>query len=341
MANKIEVCILIPNYDGQEYLFDCLNALVGQTYKDFKIILIDDASNDGSVSYVNNHFPQVDILKLGNNVGFAQAVNLGIKHAFDRYQPKYLAFLNNDTSADPVWLQALVAAVESGQKIAAVSSNMVFFDQPGIINSQGGTCDLIGYAKDINCGKRVKDGYDSQRLILSACWGAALVKTSTLEDVGLLDERYFSFAEDVDWGWRANLLGYQIIFEPKALVLHHGSASWRGQDLRRHKLCFRNMFCTLLKNYSTPRLFMMLVVVLLHYPLVSLGYALNIKLKAGRLVRVFEGKNSLTARLWSSLIPWQSLAWNLKELKTTMNFRKSVQARRRVADREIIKLMDL
>ena len=339
MVSETEICILIPNYNGLIYLSDCLDSLVNQKHNNFKIVLIDDGSIDGSVGYVSDNFSQVEILKLESNLGFARAVNLGIKHVLDHYDPKYLAVLNNDTKVDVAWLESLIKTAESDDNIAAVSSNMLYFDRPDIINSQGGTCDLIGYAHDINDGKNISEGYGDVRPILSACWGATLVRVSALEDVGLLDERYFSFAEDVDWGWRANLLGYKIVSDPKAIVLHHGSASWRGQDIRRHELCFRNMFCTMIKNYSAFYLLLLLIVILLHYPLVSIGYLLNLKFENGRLIRVFQYKNNFLDRIRSSLIPWKSLGWNVKELGTTIKYRRGIQQRRKVRDKEIFKLM--
>lgn len=332
---------LIPNYNGQVYLPECLTALSRQNPNTSKIVLIDDGSADGSVDYVRNFFPDVDIFKLEKNLGFARAVNAGIKYARAKYQPTFLAVLNNDTKVSDNWLAVLEAHLSQNSKIAAVTSNMLFHDQPNVINSQGGTCNTIGYAHDINSGKGVANGWYEPRPVLGACWGAALIRASSLDDVGLLDERFFSFVEDLDWGWRANLLGYQIMFEPLAVVLHHGSASWQGRDVERHYLCFRNMLCTMLKNYNRKNFLLIGLIIVFHYPMVSLGYILNLKFEAGRLVRIFKNKNNLLDRWQSSLIPWKSLYWNIKERRATRNLRQMIQKKRKVTDEAIFKLMNL
>lgn len=337
----MKTVVLVPNYNGQAYLADCLTALSKQEPEKSKIVLIDDGSTDGSVEYVKNFFPEVDILRLNENVGFARAVNAGIAYVKEKYQPLFLAVLNNDTKVSASWLSVLEARLNQNSNIAAVTSNMLFYDQPNIINSQGGTCNTIGYAHDINSGKEVVNGWHEPRSVLGACWGAALIRVNSLNDIGLLDERFFSFVEDLDWGWRANLLGYQIMFEPAAVVLHHGSASWRGRDVYRHYLCFRNMLCTMLKNYNWKNFLLIGLIIVFHYPIVSLGYILNVKFEAGRLTRIFKNKNNLLDRWQSSLIPWKSLYWNIKEWHTTRILRQVIQQKRKITDQGIFKLMNL
>jgi len=236
----METVVLIPHYNNKHILDECLSSLREQTYRNFKTVVVDDGSTDDSVNYLKEKFPEVDVLALNKNSGFAKAVNAGIRYILKKYNPLFLAPLNNDTRVDQNWLAALLKRARSNEKIAAVTSNMLFYNHQNVINSQGGTLDWNGDGYDVNFGIGRDKGKRESGPVLSACWGAALINADALKEVGLLDEAFKAYFEDLDWSWRANILGYRILFEPAAVVYHKHSASYQGAPYQKLYLCKKN-----------------------------------------------------------------------------------------------------
>lgn len=323
---QIETVVLIPNLNGEHNLKECLSSLLGQSYKEFKIILIDNNSVDNSVDYVKENFPMIDILQLNENQGFTKAINTGIKYSIEKYQPKYIALLNNDTKVVENWLFYLTKSIESENKIAAVTSNMLFYDDPNIINSQGGTSDIFGDGYDINIFKKINDIGKFQKKVLYSCGGAMLLKTIFLKNIGVFDERYFAYSEDLDWGWRANLYGYKVIFEEKAIIYHKGSVSWGKSRFKKEYLCKRNSLCAIIKNYELRTLVKISPFLFWNYITYPAWVLINKKIP-------FKEKTEF------ALIPLKSVIWNIKNIKETLKLRKDIQSNRKIEDLEIFKLM--
>lgn len=337
MSNK--TVALIPNYNGIEFLNECLSSLLTQTAPIFKIILIDDCSTDDSINYVKINFPGIEILPLDFNGGFTKAINEGIKYSLNEYRPDFIVLLNNDTKTEPDCLNYLIKAANKESKIAAVASNMLFYHQPGIINSQGGTINIFGHAKDINRNSNRLQTDESSKFILSPCFGAALLKTEYLCDIGLPDERYFSYYEDVDWGWRANILGYKVIHEPRAIVYHHGSGTWKNQSLKKNYLCQRNLLCTVIKNYELGNLLVALIGIFFYQFRISFDYLNGIRIINGK-IRFIYRKVPLISRLKLAFSPLSLLIWNLKNIRQTLAFRQEIQKMRRVSDHDIFRYFE-
>jgi len=334
----IETTVLIPNFNGKSHLPECLSSLLGQVYKKFKVVLIDDCSIDGSIDYVRKYFPQVKIISFRKNLGFAKAINYGIKYSIKKYQVKYIAPLNNDVKVDKNWLRYLVKAIESEKNVVAVASNMLSYYDHDLVDSHGGTSTITGEGYDINKLKRL-DEVSFPKYVLSCCFGAALLKSRALKKIGLLDERYFSYHEDLDWGWRANLFGHKIIFEKKAIVYHKGGASWKNQLFRKKYLCKRNSLCTMIKNYELKSIIKIFPRVFLDYFIFfPIGYLINRKLAGFKLVPLFKYDFRFCQRFKHIFIPLRCFVWNLKNLDETLRLRRKVQLRRKVDDLEIIKM---
>lgn len=331
----VKTIILIPSYNGKKFLDECLESVLNQSALNFKAVLIDDGSTDDTIEYVKKNFSQVDILALNKNCGFARAINEGIKYCLAKYDPDYIALLNNDTRVDWDWLASLLSALDGQPNIAAAASNMLFYDRPDIINSQGGTCSIWGHGQDINVNKKISEVDLKPGFILSPCFGAALLRVKSLKDIGLLDERYFAYYEDLDWGWRANIMGYKIIFEPRAIVYHYGSGTWGDRTFEKDYLCLRNALCTIIKNYEFKNILRVLISGgLFFYLRISFDYLNNLRIKKGKIIVIYQ-EITLKKRLKLALLPFKITAWNLKNLKETIALRKTVQTKRRVNDREI------
>ena len=245
-----KISVIVLNFNGKVFLEDCLNSLREQTYKDFEVILVDNGSTDGSVEYVKNRFPEVKILALEKNVGFAKGNNEGIKIS----QGEYVALLNNDTKTDRFWLEELHKALANNPQVGFCASKMIFYNDQEKIEAAGD-----GY---FLCGAPFKRGsfesiskYNKEEEVFGACAGAAIYRKTMLNAVGLLDEDFFFGFEDSDLGFRAQLKGYKCFYIPKAIVFHRVSATIGKLSSRQVYYGQRNVEYVYIKNMPTPLIF--------------------------------------------------------------------------------------
>lgn len=239
------VTVVIPNWNGRHLLPTCLAALDQQSFPGFEIIVVDNGSTDGSVEWLGKSFPSVRVLINQENLGFATAVNRGIRAS----DSQYMAILNSDTHVDHNWLTALVEAAEADRRIGMCASKMLFSDRPEVINSTGICVDLAGIAWDCRGGEADDDSDQAPRDVFGPCGGAALYRREMLEEIGLFDEDFFAYLEDVDLAWRARRAGWRALYVPSARVLHHHSATGvEGSPFKSFHLG-RNKIWLLVKNY--------------------------------------------------------------------------------------------
>ena len=209
--------VVVVNLNGKRFLETCLRALEAQEVEGgIEVILVDNASTDGSRDFVADAFPGVRVLAAPRNLGFAAGNNLGIRAA----QGEHVVLLNNDTRPDPGWLAALVTAAESGGRVGAVTSKLVFMDRHGVIQNAGGVLLSDGSGADRGSGEADRGQYDRPEEVFGACGGAVLLARAMLADVGLFDERFFAYYEDTDLSWRMRLRGWRVLYEPRARVEH-------------------------------------------------------------------------------------------------------------------------
>lgn len=332
---KPETIVIIPNFNGIAHLEECLSSIFNQSYKRFKVLLIDDFSSDKSLDFVKINFPKMEIIKLNSNSGFTKSMNIGIIYSIKKYSPKYISLLNNDTRVDKDWLKYLVNAIKRDDKIAAVASNMLFYENPEIINSQGAIGNFIGIYHDINIYKRNKEIKENKIEIIAPCFGATIISVDLLKKIGLPDEDYFSYYEDVDWGLRANIFGFRIIFEKNAIVYHKGSATWKKFNFRKIYLCRRNSLLTIIKNYEFKNLVKVFLPFLTYSFMFSVGQIVNHKFQDGKIRKINEKSSSYLESLKYASISLSSIIWNLSNLSKTLKKRREIQKKRKIKDREI------
>ena len=212
--------VIIVNWNGMKFLPECLESLRQQAYRHFSIILVDNGSNDGSIDFVIRNYPEVKTIALPKNVGFSVANNIAIKTV----QTEYVALLNNDAVAHPLWLQRLMGALEEHPEAGFAASKMLFYDNPRIIDRTGDGYTRAGTGLLRGRGEPARS-YNKQEWIFGACAGAVLYRTRMLRDTGLFDDDFFLLYEDVDLSFRAQLQGYKCIYVPDAVVYHKASAS--------------------------------------------------------------------------------------------------------------------
>lgn len=215
--------VIIPNWNGATHLPTCLNALRQQTFRDFEIIVADNASADNSRELLARDYPEVKVVALDHNAGFTGACNAGLRAAKGDIQ----ILLNNDTEADPNWLAEVVAAFERHPEAGLVASKMLLFDQRDTFHTAGDLYRTDGLPA--NRGVWQKDvGQFVEGHVFSACGGSAAYRQVMLDQIGLLDDDFFFSCEDVDLAWRAQLAGWKAVFAPRAVVFHKLSATGGG-----------------------------------------------------------------------------------------------------------------
>lgn len=213
----VRASVIVPSWNGAALLPRVLDSLRVQRFGSFEVIVVDNGSEDGSLDLLRTRYPDVRLVSLGSNRGFAGAVNAGLAAA----RGEIVALLNNDAVADPGWLAALVAALDAHPEVASCASRMLDLHDPRRIDSAG---DQLGIFPS-NCGHGQLDDerFRQPVYVLSPCAGAAAYRRILLQDLGGFDERFFAYMEDVDLGVRLQFSGYDCLYVPEAVVHHEGA----------------------------------------------------------------------------------------------------------------------
>ena len=261
-----EITVVIPNYNGIKYLNDCLKALYAQVPQtpEYEVLIVDNASGDGSLEQAESCFPKVRIIRLTENTGFCHAVNVGIQAS----DSPYIILLNNDTKVKSKFIKSLYDVIVRDEKIFSTSAKMLMWDRPDLIDDAGDQYNVLGWAYARGKGRPSKI-YNKSARIFSSCGGAAIYRRSILERIGLFDELHFAYLEDLDLGYRANIHGYHNVYAPRAEVLHFGSASTGSRyNLRKTELASANNVYVAWKN-------MPLLQLIWNLPFLLLGFTLK------------------------------------------------------------------
>lgn len=240
----MEVTIIIPNFNGLKFIKPCLLSLEKQRFKDFKLLIIDNGSSDGSKEWFRDN--NIDFIDLDTNLGFAGACNLALK----RVDTEYVILLNNDTEVFEDYVENLIYAIKNNANLFSVSPLMINAHNKNLVDDAGDGICLFGFAYQIGVGEKIQ-AYNKSRDIFSSCAGAAIYRMDILKKIGFFDEAHFAYLEDIDLGFRARLYGYDNIFEPSARVYHLGSAtSGSKYNSFKVKLAARNNIYLHYKNQS-------------------------------------------------------------------------------------------
>lgn len=251
MSEAALVSVVIPNWNGKKFLAGCLDSLSAQSYFPLEVIVVDNGSVDGSVDFLRSKYSWVKLACFERNTGFSVAVNRGIGES----NGEFIALMNNDTVAHPHWIAEMVAAMRNHPEIGSCGCKMLAYDDPKLLDGagdgyrRGGLPGRIGH-REIDCGQ-----FDAVRYILGACGGAALYRRSMLEDIGLFDEDYFAYLEDVDLGLRAQSAGYKCLYVPSSVIYHLGcGTTGSGYHPLVVRLSAQNNWNTIIKNIPGPLL---------------------------------------------------------------------------------------
>lgn len=249
----MKVSVVTPNFNGKKFLDSYFNSLKGNEDNIGEVIIVDNGSSDGSLEFIeqikDNFSFEVRLIKNAKNEGFAKAVNQGIKSS----NYPYIFSLNNDTEIEENAIEELIKLSNSGEDIFSVSSKMIQYDNRNLIDDAGDNYTLLAYTKKMGDNKP-SDEFTEIEEVFSSCAGAALYKKSILDEIGLFDENFFAYMEDVDLGYRARIYGYKNYYCPRAVVYHKGSGTTgsRYNDFKI-KIAARNNIWVVYKNMPIPQ----------------------------------------------------------------------------------------
>jgi GT2 family glycosyltransferase len=309
------VCVVIPSWNGLALLKDvCLPSLARQTFRDFSVLVVDNGSSDGSLGYLSTAWPAVTVLRVERNRGFAVAVNTGIASC----DSEFTALVNNDVELDAHWLECLVDALERQESAASATGKTLDFHNRAMIGSAGDAMTLDGGFYGRGSGEPDVGQYDVPGPVFSATAGAALYRRSAFEVVGVFDEDFFAYAEDVDWGFRAQLAGFTCCYVPSAIAYHIGAATSSRIAGARTFLMIRNSVWLITKDVPGP-------ILVRTAPRILLALCLR-SYRATRTI----GKKQI-------MIAWFQALMGMRRMSEK---RRAIQRSRRVDDVYLLRIME-
>jgi GT2 family glycosyltransferase len=240
------VSLIVINFNGEEFVADCLNSIREQTHKNKEIIFWDNNSSDHSLRIVCEKFPEAKVVAYKKNILFARAVNLSI----ERCRGDYIIILNPDTVLDEHFISELLRKAKEERKAACVVPKMLFYSLPTCINGIGNYVPSSGWGSDNFIGHFDFGQFDNLNEVPSACFGAVMLKRKALSDIGPIDNHYEAYYEDADWSYRARLRGWKIVFSSQAIIYHKFELSFKNFPNLKSKLIVRNRLRFAVKIFS-------------------------------------------------------------------------------------------
>jgi len=308
------VTVVVPNWNGEGLLRDCLQSVCNQSYRPLQCILVDDGSTDGSPDLVAAEFPGVRLARLPGNTGFAHAANTGMRLA----EGDVIALLNNDAVAEPTWVEELVASLARHPRAGSAASKMLLWDPPDTLNSAGDLVRRSGLPDSRGVWEANHGQYDCEEEVFGACGGAVAYRRRMLDEIGLYDERFYMYCEDVDLAFRAQYAGYRCVYAPRAVVRHRLSASGGGTLASYH--VGRNVVWLLARDMPT-------LAWRRHWPLI-----LGAQLRQASRTLLHLREPAARARLRGQL-------WGMVSAPVMARERRALDATRRVSEAYLVSLL--
>jgi len=300
--------VIIVNYNGREHLPECLASLLRDPVDQCEIILVDNASADGSADYVEQAFPQVQVIRSKENLGFGRGNNLAARQA----RGSYLAFLNADTVVETGWLEALIKALTSDARIGLATSKILLLGDAQRINACGNDVHITGITLCRGMGL-ARTNLDSVKEVSAVSGAAFAMRRDLFEKLGGFDGSFFMYMEDTDLSWRARLAGYRCFCVPDSRVLHDYALRFGPEKTYYEE---RNRYVMLLKGLRWQT-WLVLLPALSLAEVVTWGYVLWRE-----------------PRRWRNKL--RAYAWVVKHRSEIMEGRRGAQALRAVRDRDLL-----
>lgn len=303
------VSIIIVNWNGKHWLRDCLPTLFRMDYKNIELIVVDNASTDGSVDWLKRHYPKTKIVVNKQNLGFSHANNFGYKKA----KGEYILFLNNDTKVTKPYITELLKPFTKDPSIGGVQSKIYLMDDPSRLDSIGAFLTPTGFLFHNNLGGKDKKSFDREIDLYTAKGASMMFRREVLKKVEvngwIFDPSYFAYFEETDLCHRVWLAGYRVVYAYQARIYHKmGATSTKLVSAWVQFHSYKNRINSYIKNLGLLNL---VIILLIHICICLL------------LTIVFALKGNIP---WSIAI-WKALWWNIIHLPKTLQGRKIVQQR--------------
>lgn len=319
------ISTVILNWNGKEYLHPCLQSVKGQTYPNIEIILVDNASTDGSIEYIKALLSDLRLIINYRNIGYGGGNNRGIEEAKGRY----IFVLNSDTEIEKRCVELLWECIETDQRIGVTTPKILLYDRRDIIDAAG----LTIYPDGLSIGRgrlEPQEKYNQREEVFFGSGCASLFRKEMLEEIGLFDEDFFAYAEDTDLGWRARLARWKSYYVPEAVVYHHHSKKFGTYSPLKAFLVERNRIWVAWKNFPLPILYLWPFYTLWRYFYQGIG-ALIQRGASGRF-----GQESSSFLLIFILM--KAYLSGLRGLPAILRKRKEVQTKKRMSNWEVFSL---
>ena len=315
MQKHQSLSIIVVNFNGKHFLKDCLESIYASEASGAEVIIVDNASSDGSCEYLRREFPSVTVMSLDRNYGFAEANNRGAEAA----SGVFLLFLNNDTIVTPGWSKNLLDVLSSDPVVGATGSKLLLYNQPGKVNSAGANIVFNGGGYDIGFMDADSDKHNISGPRGAVCAASIMVRREEFLSLGGFDPLYFMYFEDVDLCWRYWLAGYRVLYVPRSVVYHRFGGT-TGSDRHTPLRVFygtRNSMFNILKNNECRHIFLPLCFNVVHHAAKLLGFIVTLRIKSAQAI----------------LKAYGSLLYHLPEV---IKKRRIIQSGRKVTDRFLI-----
>ncbi len=244
------IALIIINFNGRPHLAQCLESIFNQTYKNFSVIIVDNNSTDGSVSFVKENYPDIELVENKKNVGFGKAINKVLKEKLKVSDFNFFGILNNDIKLDKRWLENLIRYSHKNPKAGILSGKILLYHWPKYINSTGVNINYFGYGWDRDFFELNKNCARESGPVLAVTGCATLVKKEVFEQIGLYDQDYFMYYEDSDLCFRTwKYTDFTVDYIKNAIIYHKFSAALGVFSLKKHFYIKRSRFIFILKNF--------------------------------------------------------------------------------------------
>ena len=269
------VSIIIPHWNGIETLSECIDSLLKSTFGSYEVIVVDNASSDGSQAWIKESHPHIKLVENDQNYGYAGGCNRGA----DVASGKFLVFLNNDTIQKSDWLHYLVKLMQKDNTIAAAQPKILNYYQKNMFDYAGGSGGYMDmfcfpYARGRLFLEQEEDQgqYNDAKKCFWASGTAIMVRKELFVEAGKFDEIFFAHMEEIDLCWRLQAMGYNVWVEPRSIVYHKNAVSLPMHTHRKYYLNHRNSLFMLLSNFSFPVAFYVgFIRIMLEF--IAVGYA--------------------------------------------------------------------
>ena len=252
MTSSPLVSVVVPNWNGRDLLDPCLESVRAQTVRDLEVIVVDNGSTDGSPEHIRLHHPDVRLVALAVNRGFAGGVNAGVRAA----RGEFVALLNNDARAAPDWLERLTKRLASEPAAGACAPKIYraqAYEPTGRLDSTGELYSVWGLPFPRGRDELDRGQYDDAKTVFAVSGAASVYRAALFAAVGEFDEDFFAYFEDVDLSFRAQLAGFSMLYEPDAVVYHRVGASSGGGMTPFSRYHFvKNSWFLFLKDVPAP-----------------------------------------------------------------------------------------